>query len=235
MFRCFLLLFLFTNFTLIADNENTSDILMIGNFHGESVNAKSGETWLTLVQKEGRFYLEESRLKIEAIHDAMVDGPEEKTGKAVSVNPDNSPILLLAKSLGLKAGEVKGQSFPGHYFKNGKPQHIQFNGQPYHLQMRIPTLLKRDSKSDLELSSNKQKQGLGSYYTRAQNDSLFMFGDESAVGIIWAGDLDRDGKLDLIMSLSDHYTVMETVLLLSSRAGEGEMVKRVATFRATGC
>ena len=101
--------------------------------------------------------------------------------------------------------------------------------------MDIPSKLNDDSQSNLDFSSSEKKQTLRSYYTRAQNDTLFVFGDQSAVGILWAGDLDRDGQPDLIMSLSDHYNVMETALLLSSKADKGELIKLVATFRATGC
>jgi len=235
MFRCFLLLSLCAGLYLFAGSDRYSKILLTGNYHGEDVDISSEETWLALVHKDNGFYLEETRLQIDAVHDAMVDRPGEKSGKAINITQHNSSILILAKSLGLKAGKIQGQTFPGHYFKNDEPQHIQFNGKPYHLRMHIPPVLDRESKSDLEFSSNEKKQTLRSYYTRAQNDTLYVFGDESAVGIIWAGDLDRDGKPDLIMSLSDHYNVMETALLLSSKADEGGLVKLVATFRATGC
>jgi hypothetical protein len=53
--------------------------------------------------------------------------------------------------------------------------------------------------------------------------------------LIWAGDLDGDGKLDLFMALSDHYNVTEYTLFLSSRGSGGKLVDRVAAFRATGC
>lgn len=53
--------------------------------------------------------------------------------------------------------------------------------------------------------------------------------------LIWAGDLDGDGKLDLIMALSDHYNVVEYTLFLSSRRSQGNLVQRVTAFVTKGC
>ncbi|MBI5473826.1 MAG: hypothetical protein HY961_15930 [Ignavibacteriae bacterium] len=51
----------------------------------------------------------------------------------------------------------------------------------------------------------------------------------------WAGDLDRDGRLDLLMDLTNHYNVSEPTLFLSSRAAANELVKKVASHRQVGC
>ncbi len=53
--------------------------------------------------------------------------------------------------------------------------------------------------------------------------------------LLWAGDLDRDGKLDMLLAPRYHYNNDSTVLFLSGPAGEDELVKRVAEFTATGC
>ena len=53
--------------------------------------------------------------------------------------------------------------------------------------------------------------------------------------LVWAGDLDGDGKLDLFMILSDHYNVMERTLFLSSRLSKLDFVKRIASFVTVGC
>ena len=53
--------------------------------------------------------------------------------------------------------------------------------------------------------------------------------------LIWAGDLDGDGELDLLMNVSDHYKVTEHVLFRSSKRTQGNFVQRAGSFRATGC
>ena len=50
----------------------------------------------------------------------------------------------------------------------------------------------------------------------------------------WAGDLDGDGKLDLVMDLSDYYNLSELTLFLSSGAGTS-IVKKVSSFCTSGC
>ena len=51
----------------------------------------------------------------------------------------------------------------------------------------------------------------------------------------FAGDLDGDGKLDLLIDTTHHYNLSEPTLFLSSQAKDGELVHNVASFRTTGC
>jgi len=53
--------------------------------------------------------------------------------------------------------------------------------------------------------------------------------------LLWAGDLDKDGKLDLLMDITNHYNISETALFLSSLARSGELVGKAGTFRTGGC
>jgi len=65
----------------------------------------------------------------------------------------------------------------------------------------------------IELSDGNTRQSLGEIRMQGVNQSLV---------IEWAGDLDRDGKLDLIVADStDHYDVRKQRLLLSSQAKRG--------------
>jgi hypothetical protein len=56
------------------------------------------------------------------------------------------------------------------------------------------------------------------------------FADDPHFDIQWAGDLDRDGRLDLIVNLERKYSVHPIQLLLSSRAARGQLVGLAATF-----
>lgn len=59
--------------------------------------------------------------------------------------------------------------------------------------------------------------------------------DECA-SLRWAGDLDRDGQLDLIYNLGGHYTETRLALYLSSAAKPGELVGLVARWDGScGC
>ncbi|MGI6455357.1 MAG: hypothetical protein ACOX5R_06990 [bacterium] len=58
---------------------------------------------------------------------------------------------------------------------------------------------------------------------------------EGAPSIIWAGDLDGDDKVDLLMNIHDDYAAREYALFLSSYSEADELVHLVATFVVPSC
>ena len=56
------------------------------------------------------------------------------------------------------------------------------------------------------------------------------FADDPHFEVCWAGDLDRDGRLDLLVNFSNKYSEHRYRLLLSSRADSGQLIGDVATF-----
>ncbi len=61
------------------------------------------------------------------------------------------------------------------------------------------------------------------------SDALFSC-DEPHFRIHWAGDLDRDGRIDLLATFSPKYSFFPRQLFLSSAAGNGNLVSEVAIF-----
>jgi hypothetical protein len=51
----------------------------------------------------------------------------------------------------------------------------------------------------------------------------------------WAGDLDREGKSDLVIDITNHYNLSRMALFLSSLAKEGELVGLAGFFDSGGC
>ncbi|MEO1051980.1 MAG: hypothetical protein AAFX87_15215 [Bacteroidota bacterium] len=58
---------------------------------------------------------------------------------------------------------------------------------------------------------------------------------EGGVQLLWTGDVDADGKMDLLLTSSDHYACFSYHLFLSSKAEEGKLVKEVAREHFCGC
>ena len=78
----------------------------------------------------------------------------------------------------------------------------------------------------LELSKGQVSQELLAY--SSTNDAIPT--------LLWAGDLDGDNRLDLVINATPHYAVSSApTLFLSSMAKDGNLVQKVAIFIATGC
>lgn len=65
------------------------------------------------------------------------------------------------------------------------------------------------------------------------------YGGANTPFVLWVGDLDSDGKIDLILSLPDDNCGFDERLYLSSLAGEGAIVRKAAQLSggeaACGC
>jgi len=214
------------------------DLLITGAFHGDEVAAKSGEIWLGLFNEKGKSYLAFTKLKVSLVRDEVLDNQtKEFTGKKVSVKNRAELIFLLKKASMLKPGEVSTVHFPKAGEASGEPLKTGFT-QNYNIGKSVFTIKYNDySYSKVEdsggvrdvfaheliLSGNGKEQLLSS-----PNDRAYSY------NLLWAGDLDRDGKLDLYIETSgENFTAYG--LYLSSEAEEGKLVKEVAGFGSTGC
>jgi hypothetical protein len=59
------------------------------------------------------------------------------------------------------------------------------------------------------------------------------FVDDPHFYVEWAGDLDRDGRLDLVVNFSRKYSIHPHRLLLSTKAKKGQLVGEAAVFEAS--
>jgi hypothetical protein len=210
-----------------------SRILEVGEFHGEEVEAQTGETWLGLNISDGHSQLLDYKLTVEAVNDPLVDEPEETTGKKVSVDLPLQPTFLIATEW-LSAGPVQ-TVFEGNYEKTLEhlsPVTLELAGTCFELKVIGPEAAEKCSNDGLP---GNAKLVLASGEAEQVLYSLEECGNDPAWFLLWAGDLDRDGKLDLYVSVNQHYNVSEKKLFLSSAAGDGQLVEQVAEFVTSGC
>jgi hypothetical protein len=93
------------------DEENYSfkiKLLETGEgFHGDEVEAKSGEKWLGLFKENDGYFMRFSELKVSRVHDPIVDDNEKiKTGKSISLKNNKTPIFLLKNAGTLQEGKI---------------------------------------------------------------------------------------------------------------------------------
>jgi hypothetical protein len=174
--------------------------------------------------------LRPATLKVEAVHDPVIDWENKrlKTGKKVSVSHAREPLFLLRGAGTLPRGRVPTAFTEQKNLVDGDDITLTLGGRRY--RMRVvgddpgpATYVKSNSR--LLLTSEGTSQVL--FSVRQQNDGGWT--------LLWAGDLDGDGRLDLYMDLSNHYNSSQRRLFLSTRARKGQLVREVAEFSTVGC
>ncbi|MDQ6652952.1 MAG: hypothetical protein M3Y84_09420 [Acidobacteriota bacterium] len=221
----------------IDSTHSHIQLLETGDFHGEEVTARSGEKWLGLYKTEPDAVLLPYRLKIDTIYDDLTDYEKgQLTGKRVDVDSPLKPLFLLKEATVLKEGPVITlYSAPQDFDKSlekSRPINFKLNGTSYVLNVAAPegagkcreTAFPPEARLVLERGDSQQ-----TLY------SLEGCGNDPVWYLLWAGDLDHDGKLDLYVNVTQHYNVSEKRLFLSSQASQGELVKEVAEFITSGC
>lgn len=230
MYKTILILVLMTLTTAgtsVGNKFEKIQILSVGQFHGEEISAKTGETWYGLYQSTDGYRLRSFRIRVNQVNDPIVDDEGERTGKQVSVDSNTDPVFLVKGTETLKERLVlsvfEGEANIGVGYFTG----FSVRGSKYYLQAV-------DGKSDDDYLPSGSKLVLSIGEKEQVIETLNNVNDPGWT-ILWAGDLDNDGKLDLYLDLSDHYNVSDRVLFLSTKAKRGELVGKVANFRTVGC
>lgn len=210
------------------------ELIETGGFHGNEVKARSGEKWLGLYLTKRSSSLITSTVKVTRVFDEIVDIEGEMTGKSVSVDRAGEPVFLVKNAEMLKPGPVTT------VYKGGQ-ESLHVLAEKSLVKMTLG-----QTNYQLKVVSRHRSEGGGLVPPNAQlvftdgweSQTLYKIGSLTADAtwyLLWAGDVDGDGKLDLYLSLSDHYNVSEHRLFLSSQAQAGQLLRQVAKFRTTGC
>ena len=215
-----------------SPTESEIQLLQVGAFHGNEVSAESGEVWLGLYSTPDGYTLIPSRITVETVYDPFVDNAGEQTGKVVSVEGETRPLLLIKGLDAPEAASIKTLSAEQIILSPGKSLSLRLdNENESHLTVYGegevgPNGFTSLENYSLELSKGQLSQELLAY--SATNGAIPT--------LLWAGDLDGDNQLDLVINATPHYVVSSApILFLSSMAKEGNLVQKVAIFIATGC
>lgn len=210
-------------------------LLMSGDFHGEDVEFKTGTTkdWMGLYRRKNKYFLLPATVRIKSVPDYMYGEDSDKlSGKKVSTNHKLPEVFLLKNARMLRAGEVKTL----FYGNEDEPDNInrryrrrfEFNEKKY-------TLAVEDSTADgNEWLTEKSKMTIAAGNLK-QTIYAPEICDDCGWDLRWVGDLDKDGKLDFLINLTNHYNSTIPRLFLSSPAGKGEILREVAAFGTVGC
>jgi hypothetical protein len=236
----------------VSPNDFSVKILRTGrNFHADQISAKSGEKWFGVFNENASFILRSATLKVKRVPDEIVHGPNSEnkgklTGKSVSVSGMYDPIFLVKDSPRLRPGPVttlfvgeredwKGGSTQPTFLDKNFHKAFELGGKTYELKVVKAQNTQGDRILALLLEGDGKRQLIHTFWTRGEGEH----GEKEWLGSVgklyWIGDLDRDNKPDLYLSLFAHETIYEAYLLLSSKADQGDLVKKAALFSTNGC
>ncbi|HMV49613.1 MAG TPA: hypothetical protein PLD20_08405 [Blastocatellia bacterium] len=219
-------------------------------FHGGEVKARNGETWLGLyVTKQGSF-LADSKVTVRRVIDVVVDeDPARPTGKSVSVDRRPNPVFLVKNAEMLKPGAVstayRRSEARRQSLKVGTPLRLKLGEQNYQLKVvsqrprpkSCESCLPVDARLLLNIGASTQVIfDLGAHLKKVWGQEM-PSEDEIEMpewSLLWAGDVDADGKLDLYLGVTGE-NMEEHLLLLSSAARPKQLVREIARFTITGC
>lgn len=214
----------------IASVALAADIIEVTVYHDSELNTKSGLTWMGLFPtKAGQFELRPTKVKVSRVRDEINDeAADQKTGKKVTASDKVQPLFLMNGVSALKAGKVSTSKT----YQKERPD-VGFKTK-LNLGSKESTLTVSGTKKDSEyrkdykiiLETGGVKQTV--YERKEVSDSSFP-------SLLWAGDLDGDGKLDLILDTTDNYNVRDVTLFLSTKAKPGKLVEKVVSHESTGC
>lgn len=217
-----------------------------GTFHGGEPVARDGERWLALRVSADGAALIETTLQVRAVEDVVLDAPGERSGREVTSPLEAAGIVTYLRGPGLHTGPVvPAQHSADPAGSAGPPATtLTLHGRRYRIERRCgpapaaqadgpPPLVCRfvlgDGRSGqvlFEAPAYLEPQGEG---------GVPVIVSDATAEVLFAGDLDRDGRLDLILEATDHYNVSRPTLLLSTQARDGQIVGRVAQYEAVGC
>jgi hypothetical protein len=246
------------NFTLLAllltatnaVGEQSYKILLPGEWPGQGISAESGTDWWGVFPDGDGFTLQATPVTVTPVHDSMMDRDGEMTGKKVTIAQESTPVLLIQGLKDPAAGTILParlgpRSWPSDQATAIRQNAFLFPGQSHRLSLptdsvRLTALgtVEEDPTYRHPQIMNHQLKLYRGDDEKAVSQALMTIprmGDLGEPHLVWAGDIDRDGKIDLIYDLTDHYVKTHLALFLSSAARVGELVGLVAEWKWSSC
>lgn len=173
--------------------------------------------------------------------DTLIDSPTMGKVRMIKVEREDAPDFIVS-DLPLKDGQqIMGTHynnkmlFPGETVKYGN-SYLYATGTP---QTSKESITPFSSIKDYRLVLRQISEGGKSFKEVVLFEvDLSSWSDTSYEGGIrlrWIGDLDNDGKLDVLLTYSTHYACWDVLLLLSSKAMGNRLIGEAARYSACGC
>lgn len=218
---------------LLASSAAAADpaaLLLPGEYRAGESGAQSGQRWLALFVDEEHSALVDTTVAVEPAADPVFgDQPGERVAAPALAS---APLVLLRNLPLLRAGDVVTVLAEPKDLARDLPL-VMFLNSAEAYRLTIDCGAMKDDRTrercSLGFARGGRQQVLARFEGSRGETGVRVLGTDAAPALLWAGDADRDGRLDLLLDLSDHFDVGTTSLLLSTAAGPGELVGRAVT------
>ena len=192
-----------------------------GQFFTEQVEYESEENWFGLFRSAKSDKLYQTKFTVEKISTPF-DESDEPGGVEVTVDRIGHPLFLVKGSNRFGSGPINTLLHDNLFLYPAQELSLNLENKYYNLRA---------------FGSTNDNGHIIRYGLRLWDSKLRKYQGwettQNSFNILWAGDLDTDGRLDLFLNLSEHYAETAYVLFLSSFADEGSLLKKVATFEVS--
>jgi hypothetical protein len=211
-----------------VESKNDFEILLTSNYRdweGKNPVNNLTKNWVDLYEKNGKYYLGKADFTIER-------GYDECSGDSTKTVTSKNKTLILIESSNLKLGEINALKFNKNKIWTKEKMSFNYNNIDYSVRAEGDIISTNKVLTDEgeEISHVVKNYKL---YISTKNTSEMLFLEEKSfndtfVELLFIGDIDKDGKLDFIFDASRDYEEKRVVLYLSSKAKEGEIIKKVS-------
>jgi hypothetical protein len=209
-------------------------LLKPGIFHNEEVwETAASEKWVGLFKNKQGYYTAEVKIKTGRIKDEMVDeGTSNKTGWKITTNIKDSALCLISGIELSPISKIESAGLNGKQIMPGDS--ISFKYLNINYVIYATGIVKKGEWEEInnyKLYLKTQKEGKTSIELLAAEPGF----NDTMIEILFAGDADGDGILDLLINCSNHYNRTRPTLFLSKYADPGHILKVVAQHNTVGC
>ena len=221
------------------NNYFPGKILTTGHFHNEEVwpNAEN-ENWFGIFRNKNGYYISQTKITVNREHDGIVDAEnsEVETGWEIKTENKDTSILLVSGLNHIqnhRINEIKLKDkiiFPGDSIK------IEYKGNLYNIYATGIKFQPYESSNDYAICN--YKLFLKAKINGVEKSQLLVSSprnDDALANILFIGDIDGDGLLDIIIDTTNHYNVERPTLYLSN-PGDNEVLLKIVGIHVTyGC
>ncbi len=183
-----------------------------------------------IIIDENLVKIKKTKLELKKVFNDMV---EKKLYTTYMKNDKDINAIFLPLKNPLKVGQYKNIFTKQELYPNEKKS-INFNGSLYvfyatgdELNIANPNINRSDRVQNYRLYVSKG--------TKTQLLSIKKHFDDAFVEILFVGDLDKDGELDMIINDTGKYSITNIIIYLSSKAKKDELMGAFSSYGGVSC